>query len=211
MKIIGEAPARVARLLLEQGPATVAALSEVLNLTPAAVRKHLDVLEAADLVSSHEAAPYGPVQIAPTGKGRPAKYFALTERGRVRFVPATNRISEAAVEFIAERLGENGVREFAETVFKDVAQNVTNVSEAIDHLHTAGYFPTVEDAPNGVQISMRNCPMGKLSAAHRGFCEVEAKLLGERIGANVVQISTIASGADICTLLVANPNPRRSA
>ncbi len=211
MKILGEAPTRVAQTLLEQGPVTVAELSEIFQLTPAAIRKHLDVLEAADLVSSHEQAPYGPTSPALHGKGRPAKYFALTQTGRERFAPASNRVALSAIDFISEKLGSAGVAEFAEGIFQDLVSGVDNVDDVVERLHTAGYCPSVKEAPHGIQISMRNCPIVEFASQNRVFCDIEAKLLGDRMGANVVQISTIASGADICTLHVATLNPRRSA
>ena len=42
--------ARVARLILENGPVTAAALGTTLGLTPAAVRRHLDHLLEAGLI-----------------------------------------------------------------------------------------------------------------------------------------------------------------
>lgn len=211
MKLIGEAPTRVANLLLELGPATVSDLATTMKLTPAAIRKHLDVLEAAELVSSHEEAPYGPAVVASHGKGRPAKFFALTDLGRQKFAPPSDRLAENAVDFIYAELGESGIKRFAEDVFSKVASEVDSLEGLVDQLQDAGYCPSVKTAPNGLQISLRNCPISAIASKHRDFCEIEARLLGERLGANVVQISTIASGAAICTMHVANPNPRRSA
>ncbi|MEY3407990.1 MAG: hypothetical protein RL038_1051, partial [Actinomycetota bacterium] len=157
MKLIGEAPTRVANLLLQDGPATVAELATKMKLTPAAVRKHLDVLEAADLVSSHEEAPYGPASSSQHGKGRPAKYFALTDSGRSRFVPSSDRFAETAVDYIFQELGESGLKDFAEKVFSEIARDVESVDDVLERLQDAGYCPSVKTAPNGMQISLRNC------------------------------------------------------
>ncbi|HRK48317.1 MAG TPA: helix-turn-helix domain-containing protein, partial [Nocardioides sp.] len=45
---------RVARSILVEGPSTAAALGERLDLTPAAVRRHLDQLVAEGAVEARE-------------------------------------------------------------------------------------------------------------------------------------------------------------
>src|SRR5439155_24935098 len=68
--------ARIARLILENGPVTAAALSTRLGLTPAAVRRHLDNLLAGGLIEVRTAR-----RVASRGRGRPAKLFAITDAG----------------------------------------------------------------------------------------------------------------------------------
>ena len=71
---------RVARSILTHGPSSAAVLAERLELTPAAVRRHLDHLLDEGLVESREERVYGP-----RGRGRPAKVFVLTDTGRHAF------------------------------------------------------------------------------------------------------------------------------
>ena len=59
---------RVARSILELGPSTAAVLAERLDLTPAAVRRHLEHLIAEGAVEAREPRVYGA-----RGRGRPAK------------------------------------------------------------------------------------------------------------------------------------------
>ena len=59
---------RVASSILEHGPSTAAELAERLGLTPAAIRRHLDVLLAAGQVEAREQRIYGA-----SGRGRPAR------------------------------------------------------------------------------------------------------------------------------------------
>ena len=71
---------RVARSILDNGPSTALALAERLDLTPAAVRRHLDQLLDEGTVEARQ-----PRSLAARGRGRPAKLFALTEAGRDGF------------------------------------------------------------------------------------------------------------------------------
>ena len=60
--------ARIARLILENGPVTAAALSTRLGLTPAAVRRHLDNLLADGLIETRTARRHGQPGPRPPGQ-----------------------------------------------------------------------------------------------------------------------------------------------
>ena len=91
---------RVASSILEHGPSTAAELAERLGLTPAAIRRHLDVLLAAGHLEARERRVYGT-----RGRGRPAKVFVLTDAGRSVFYTAYDDIAVEALEFLATSAG----------------------------------------------------------------------------------------------------------
>ena len=91
---------RVARSILELGPSTAAALGERLDLTAAAVRRHLDHLIEEGAVEAREPRVYGT-----RSRGRPAKVFALTELGRDRFDQQYDDLAAQALRFLAETGG----------------------------------------------------------------------------------------------------------
>src|SRR5687768_6809006 len=76
----GRTRAAVARLLMEQGPVTAAAVARELALSAVAVRRHLDAL-IADGEAEARSAPHR----GPRGRGRPARQYLLTDAGRARF------------------------------------------------------------------------------------------------------------------------------
>ena len=98
----GDAPTRdrVARTILENGPSTAADLALRLDLTPAAVRRHLDHLVEEGVVESRDQKVYGT-----RGRGRPAKVFALTEAGRDSFDQQYDDLAVQAMRFLAETQG----------------------------------------------------------------------------------------------------------
>src|SRR6516164_4665159 len=89
--------ARIARLILENGPVTAAALSTRLGLTPAAIRRHLDNLLAGGLIETRTAR-----RPASRGRGRPAKLFVITDAGRSAFEHAYDDLATSALRFLAE-------------------------------------------------------------------------------------------------------------
>src|SRR3954468_21016744 len=95
---------RVARTLLELGPSTAAVLAQRLDLTPAAVRRHLDHLVAEGAAEARE-----PRVSATRGRGRPAKLFAITELGRDRFDQQYDDLALQALRFLEETGGDDAV------------------------------------------------------------------------------------------------------
>ena len=100
---------RVVRSILENGPSTAAALAERLDLTPAAVRRHLDQLLDDGAVEAARAAQRRPAWPRPSGEG------VRADRGRPRPVrPAVRRPRRRRRSGSSPRpAGDDAVREFA--------------------------------------------------------------------------------------------------
>ena len=116
--------ARIARLILENGPVTAAALSTRLGLTPAAVRRHLDDLLADGMIEIRSAR-----RPASRGRGRPAKLFAITDAGRSAFEHAYDDLATSALRFLAEVAGPGAVAEFARRQVADLERRYRPVME----------------------------------------------------------------------------------
>src|SRR5580765_7069271 len=66
---------RVLQAVSERAPITAASLADELGLTATAVRRHLDNLTDAGLITERE------LVIAHRGRGRPARSYMLSEAG----------------------------------------------------------------------------------------------------------------------------------
>ena len=221
MKITGAA-ARVARRLLEGGPATASRIAEDLELTPAAVRRHLDALEAAGYLTVHEEAPFGPRTTQRRGRGRPAKVCALTASGRDAFDQSYDDVALDALRFMATHGDENLVAEFARSRSTAVASRYAaaldeaplpeRIRELASLLSQDGFAASVQDAPGGaVQLCEHRCPMAHVAEEFPEFCEAEQAAFSQLLGVHTVRISTIASGANICTTHVPGVAPTPTA
>jgi predicted ArsR family transcriptional regulator len=144
--------AQIARLILENGPVTAAGLSTRLNLTPAAVRRHLDNLLADGMIETRSAR-----RPASRGRGRPAKLFAITDVGRSAFEHAYDDLATGALSFLAEVAGPDAVAEFArrqvadlESRYRpvvDAAAPGQRVSALAEALSADGYAASASRAP----------------------------------------------------------------
>lgn len=200
----------MARRLLESGPATASAIAHELGLTPAAVRRHLDALEAAGYLATHEEAPFGPRSDAPRGRGRPAKIYALTSAGRDAFEQVYDDVAIGALRFMAAHDAGALVADFArqrsalfEQRYAVALRDVPGEQRAArlaDLLSADGFAASVQDAPGGaVQLCEHHCPMAHVAAEFPEFCEAEQATFSRLLGVHTVRISTMATGADICT------------
>jgi predicted ArsR family transcriptional regulator len=198
---------RVARSILELGPSTAAVLGERLDLTPAAIRRHLDHLIGEGAVEAREPRVYGA-----RGRGRPAKVFALTELGRDRFDQQYDDLAVQALRFLAETGGDDAVLEFArrrvsglETRYREIldAAPGTEPSTALaEALTQGGYAASVRQNPIGAQLCQQHCPVAHVAHEFPQLCEAETEIFGRLLGRHIQRLATIAHGDGVCTTFI---------
>ncbi|WP_250213804.1 helix-turn-helix transcriptional regulator [Acrocarpospora catenulata] len=207
--------ARVARLILEHGPVTAAALGERLGLTPAAVRRHLDALLAEGMIEPRTARQRGQ-----RGRGRPAKLFGITDAGRSAFEHAYDDLAGSALRFLREHLGDVAVGEFARA---QVAALVTRLARVVreapveqrvrvlaEALSAEGYAASASrTGQGGEQLCQHHCPVAHVAAEFPQLCEAETEAFGQLLGVPVQRLATIAHGDGICTTHVSPHPPAR--
>ena len=199
---------RVARSILVEGPSTAAALGVRLDLTPAAVRRHLDQLVAEGAVEARE-----PRRQAHRGRGRPAKVFALTERGREGFDQQYDDLAVQALRFLHETGGEDAVRSFANQRVAFIEERFGEVATArpelspVEVLATVftdeGYAAAVRALPlAGEQLCQQHCPVSHVAHEFPQLCEAETEAIGKVLGRHVQRLATIAHGDGVCTTCI---------
>jgi predicted ArsR family transcriptional regulator len=209
--------AQIARLILEHGPVTAAGLSARTGLTPAAVRRHLDNLAAAGLIEARTVRRPGS-----RGRGRPAKFFAITDAGRSAFEHAYDGLAASALRFLAETAGAGTVAEFARRQVADLEHRYAPVMAAAparrkvaalaEALSADGYAASAMRAPGGAPsasgevLCQHHCPVAHVAAEFPQLCEAETEAFGRLLGTPVQRLATIAHGDGICTTHVTAPS-----
>lgn len=202
----------VARLLLEEGPITAAAVAERLGISVVAVRRHIDVLVADGHATSRNA-PKG----ASRGRGRPARLFLLTEAGRAGFGHAYDDIAVAALRYLAERgaLGgfiEQRVNDLLGPHRADILaeDDPADRARALARALTAeGYAASAREVGVGAQLCQHHCPVAHVAAEFPRLCEAEAEAFAEVLGIHVQRLATIARGDAVCTTHIPLPHRNR--
>lgn len=203
---------QVRQLLAEDGPLTAAALASRLRLTPAAVRRHLDLLAEQGAIEEREPATAG-------GRGRPARAYILSAAGHAGMDNDYADVATSALRFLAERVGADAVGEFARersgeiearyagqlpTAGGDVSARVQALASALSaDGFAASIRPVGAGLPvAGVQLCQGHCPVQHVAAEFPVFCDAETDTFSRLLGVDVQRRSTLAQGAHVCVTFI---------
>jgi predicted ArsR family transcriptional regulator len=195
----------IARSILENGPSTASTLSKRLALTPAGIRRHLDLLVADGILEARD-----PRVGSTRGRGRPSKVFLMTDEGRSQFEHTYDDLAVAALKFMAAHSGDHLVTAFAESRAEDIERKATPYlakrAKKIDALATflteQGYAASVEKRGTGEEICQHHCPIAHVAAQYPQLCEAETQAFSRLLGTHVQRLATIAHGDGVCTTYI---------
>ncbi|MBI3429537.1 MAG: transcriptional regulator [Actinobacteria bacterium] len=206
----------VARSILENGPSSAVLLAKRLGFTPAGIRRHLDALVEDGLLEARE-----PHVLLRRGRGRPFKVFVLTDGGREKFEHSYDDLAVSALKFLASRVGEESLMEFANTRADDIERTVVpmikkakNPRERVGALATfltsEGYAANILPRANGEELCQHHCPIAHVASVFPQLCEAETQAFSRLLGTHVQRLATIAHGDGVCTTYIPNialPSP----
>ena len=205
---------RVLQAISEDGPLSATALASRLGLTPAAVRRHLDLLVDKGDIEEHE-----PAATRGRGRGRPARAYVLSEAGHIGMGSDYDDVATSALRFLAERAGDEAVGEFARERIADLEErlaeqldaggdDVAARAEILATALTANGFaastrPVAAGTPlAGVQLCQGHCPVQHVAAEFPQFCDAETDAFSRLLGVHVQRLATLAHGEHVCTTFI---------
>lgn len=195
----------IARSILENGPSTASTLSKRLALTPAGIRRHLDLLVADGILEARD-----PRVGSTRGRGRPSKVFLMTDEGRSQFEHTYDDLAVAALKFMAAHSGDHLVTAFAESRAEDIerkaapflAERTKKIDALASFLTEQGYAASVEKRGTGEEICQHHCPIAHVAAQYPQLCEAETQAFSRLLGTHVQRLATIAHGDGVCTTYI---------
>jgi len=207
---------RVRQAISADGPLTAAALASRLGLTPAAVRRHLDLLAQKGAIEEHEPAAAGG---AGRSRGRPARAYVLSAAGHAGLDSDYDDMATSALRFLAARAGVDAVGEFARKRIgeleerygaqiagsgKDVAARAEILAAALTANGFAASTRPVRagTALAGVQLCQGHCPVQHVAAQFPQFCDAETDAFSRLLGVHVQRLATLAHGEHVCTTFI---------
>ena len=204
---------RVRQTIAEDGPLTAAELASRLGLTPAAVRRHLDLLAKNGTIEESEPAASG------RSRGRPARAYILSEVGHAGMESDYAELASSALRFLAEHAGAGAVDEFARehsakfesryaaqlaTAGADVIARAQVLASALNaDGFAASIRPVGVDMPTpGIQLCQGHCPIQHVATQFPAFCDAEAEVFSHMLGVRVQRQTTLAQGEHVCTTFI---------
>ena len=204
--------------LIESEELSAIEIAESLNLSAGAVRRHLDLLVADQLITSHIPRQDNTRKAV---RGRPTSVFRLSDtsemlKSAMDYRRLLGRIARALESFTdIEVSGKDGTEilelvseRLADLVAADYAPNLraktfeAKLVEVVSLLSEEGILRSIRTDKKGFILSTPSCPIKTLSRTTGAICEADRRSIELLIGTNVQQISTIATGSHSCEYLV---------
>ncbi|MDO5617761.1 helix-turn-helix transcriptional regulator [Kocuria sp.] len=219
---------RVLNAVLEHGPVSARDLGRRMDLTPAAIRRHLDALERERFIEVTM------VRRPGAGAGRPARRYVVAPEGHERLGNDYLGIAADALDAIRDLGGEQALRAFVEQQFEHMERRYRptveaageDVAERLDVLvrllSADGYAASANTVKVGparhrvlsAQLCQGHCPVQEIATKHPEFCEAETRMIASLLDVDIRRLSTLAAGAHVCNTHVPlsrqPPGPGRS-
>ncbi len=194
---------KILYILKTKGPETASALAKTLNMTSMGARQHLQNMTEEGLIEFED---------IKQGRGRPARYWKLTEAADSRF---PNMHSELAVQLInaaEEVFGEDGISKLLDArqrnalrryqvLLKDCNSLEGRVNSIAEIRNNDGYMANVEKVDGGFLLHENHCPISTAANRCKDFCDSELLLFKQVLGEkyNVERAEHIQSKARRCS------------
>ncbi|MGB0895622.1 MAG: helix-turn-helix transcriptional regulator [Parashewanella sp.] len=184
------------------GPMTAKVLAEELNMTTMGVRQHLQALEdSGDLITEDIA----------TGRGRPSRFWKLTQVSAVHFADRHEELSLQLIDSIKVVFGDAGMEKLIKqreveslAVYQQAMEQAVTVEQRLTVLaqirSDEGYMASWEQAGDDYLFIENHCPICAAATKCQNFCRSELKqfqILFKGI-AQVTRDEHIVEGARRC-------------
>ncbi|MFB2935427.1 iron-sulfur cluster biosynthesis transcriptional regulator SufR [Aerosakkonemataceae cyanobacterium BLCC-F154] len=172
--------------LLQRGQATALELSETLDISPQAVRRHLKDLEAEELIE---------YELVQAGMGRPQHAYRLSRKGRDRFPNSHGKFAVSLLDTMAQTLGKEQVNNILQKQWQQKALDYRDrigsgklgerVAKLVDLRRAEGYmaewYPIEsETVQNGncsqFMFTEHNCAISDVAETFPSVCSHELEM-----------------------------------
>lgn len=196
----------VLELLRKKRGISAEAIGAELGITANAVRQHLTNLEREGLVRS---------QAQRNPRGRPSLLFSLTEQADSYF---PKRYGQLATMVLTE-VQEMGGPEALDQIFQRIAQRHAahlapslegltfekKLAQVVNWIARAGTLADYEEGPDGVVVSIHNCPFRNTALRFPQVCTITPHLLSGLLGLPVSQNRSIHRRDTHCSFVIQRP------
>ncbi len=192
---------RIIDILRMRGQATVEELAKEVGLTSMAVRHHLNVLQADDLI-----------MILRTKQrhkpGRPIQVYGLTNKARKLYPQQYIQLTDLLIDEISEQVGPKGVEKIfigiADRLAADApplaadASTETRFNALVDYLHAKGFVAEWQIEDGQYTLCHYDCPYRQFAKSHPDVCLLDRKLITTFVGSAPIRQLSIAADDEIC-------------
>jgi predicted ArsR family transcriptional regulator len=197
----------ILELLRRKHGASAEAISADLGITPNAVRQHLTNLEREGLVQSEPRR---------HKRGRPLLQFTLTERADGIFPKRYGQLASMVLAEIQEMQGPDALdelfRRVAERQVAGMGPEIETLAfeqklrRVLEWIARAGTFPEAHETPEGIEVSIHNCPFRNTALRFPQVCSITPQMLSLLLGTAISQAKSIHRHDAYCSFVVQRPH-----
>ncbi|WP_208591698.1 helix-turn-helix transcriptional regulator [Gracilibacillus suaedae] len=198
--------AMILELLKKNRSLSVNGISNYLNITEMAIRKHLIKLESKKLITS---------RTVRQPMGRPVIYYSLTTAGENVFPKSYDLLTMEFLQDIEDTIGMEAIDQLFEKREKRLRQKylrrifiedpiVERVKALVKVQSDNGYMSEYhQEDDQKLSFSQYNCPIAAIADKYDKPCDCELNLFKSVLGTeNVKRVECIAKGGTACKYVV---------
>jgi predicted ArsR family transcriptional regulator len=182
---------------------TVSQLAVELELAPATVRRHLDILQRDGLLDFEEKR---------EGAGRPEHVFRLTPKG---FETGPREYDRLLIDMISEvanlttdqlngKSGTQVIKQVFETMADRIAKVVVAdetrapIDKLLELLELRHYDPEWDTNNGTIRIQLNNCPYRSAAMMNPVICSFDSRLIASVMGSESQRSQCVRDGSGCC-------------
>ncbi len=199
---------QIIEFLKERGQATVEELATTVNLTPMAVRHHLNVLQADNLITTSTIR-------RQSGPGRPSQVYQLTQAADELFPVDYYGLTGYLLAELDCQLGRDGLVR----IFSNIAQRLASeaplpkpnqtfadrLDEVMAFLTEKGFVVDWEVKENTYMIHAYSCPYRQIARDHGEVCLLDRQIISTMLNTVPTRIACLADDDSHCTYQISQP------
>lgn len=199
---------QIVEYLKEKKQATVDELATYVDLTPMAVRYHLNVLQRDNLIDTSTLR-------QPGGRGRPQQVYALTKAADELFPVDYYSLTNYLLDELDQRLGSEGVGEIFDSIANRLSGEAPRpkpnqtpeerLNELKTYLEEKGFVIDWEAEEDSYKIHAYSCPYRQIAREHGHVCLLDKQIIGSMLNTTPTRVACLTTGDSHCTYRVSKP------
>jgi predicted ArsR family transcriptional regulator len=193
---------RIIEYLKEKEEATVEELAVEVSMTPMAVRYHLNVLQADNLITA-------PAVRHQTGPGRPQQVYHLTDAADDLFPEDYYSLTNYLLDELNSKLDKKDLVGIFDNIARRLADEAPPAGEdqtfedrlddVVGFLTKKGFVVDWELVGDEYKINTHSCPYRQVVKNYRMICSLDQYVISTMLEAAPVRVTCFAHGDELCT------------
>jgi predicted ArsR family transcriptional regulator len=199
---------QIIEFLKEKNQATVEELAAKVPLTPMAVRHHLNVLQAENLITASTTR-------RQNGPGRPSQAYQLTQAADDLFPVDYYGLTDYLLAELDRQLGPEGVAK----IFTNIAHRLASeapppkpnqkfeerLDEVAAFLTQKGFVVDWEARDNSYMIHAYSCPYRQIAKNHGEVCLLDKQIISSMLNTTPTRLACLTTDDSHCTYRISQP------